>query len=95
MAHSTPDFAAPRLQDPDAAAPLMVEELRSVLGVGAPAWSRVQRWTYAKPVGRRDALFHLGPSRVGLCGDGWGASKVEAAWLSGTRLGQALAALDG
>ena len=34
-----------------------------------------------------------GPGRlVGVCGDGWGPSpKVETAWLSGTRLGRALA----
>ena len=33
-----------------------------------------------------------GPDRlVGVCGDGWGPTpKVETAWLSGTRLGQAL-----
>lgn len=95
VAHSTPDFAAPRLQDPHAAGPLMLDELRAVLGIGDPQWSQVQRWTYAKPVGRREAVFHLGPARVGLCGDGWGASKVEAAWLSGTRLGEALAASAG
>ena len=92
VAHSTPAFAAPRLEDAGAAGPVMLQELQAVLGLGAPAWSQVQRWTYAKPVARREELFHLGPDRVGLCGDGWGASKVQAAWVSGTRLGEALAA---
>lgn len=88
VAHSTPGFAADRLADPSAAAPAMVAELKA-LGVREPAEVlRVQRWTFAKPVGTREAVFHLGT--VGLCGDGWGASKVEAAWLSGTALGQAL-----
>ena len=49
---------------------------------------RVQRWSFAKPADAREQPFHRG--RVSLCGDGWGASKVEAAWLSGTALGQDL-----
>lgn len=90
VAHSTPVFAAGHLVDPAAAAEDLIAAVRGVLGVTAPVWSRVQRWTFAKPTGSREELFHLS-SGIGLCGDGWGASKVEAAWLSGTRLGQALA----
>ena len=90
VAHSTPAFAAPRLNDPAAATDELLAATRAVLGVGEPTWTRVQRWTYAKPAGPREELFHLGTSGVGLCGDGWGASKVEAAWVSGTRLGEAL-----
>ena len=91
VAHSTPDFAAGHLQDPAAAADLMVAGLIAV-GLPLPAEVlRVQRWTWAKPAGPREEPFFLGDRRVGLCGDGWGASKVEAAWLSGTALGQALA----
>ncbi len=91
VAHSVPAFAEQHLEDPAAAGPALAAAVREVMGVGEPAWTRVQRWTHAKPAGPRDELFHLGPAMVGLCGDGWGASKVEAAWLSGTRLGQALA----
>ena len=91
VAHSTPAFAAGRLQDPSAATADLVAALRPVLGVGEPAWTYVQRWTFAKPAGPREELFHLADG-IGLCGDGWGASKVEAAWLSGTRLGEALVA---
>ena len=91
VAHSTPAYAAGHLVDPAGATDDLVAALRGVLDVGEPTWSRVQRWTFAKPAGPRDELFHLS-SGVGLCGDGWGASKVEAAWLSGTRLGQALTA---
>lgn len=90
VAHSTGGFAAPRLADPDAAAPALTDALRRLLDLPPPTWTRVQRWTYAKPVGERDGTFFLGPSGIGLCGDGWGASRVEAAWLSGTALGQAL-----
>ena len=64
--------------------------LRRLLGLPAPDWTYVQRWTYAKPVGRRDEPYSL-VDGVGLCGDGWGASKVQAAWASGDALGRALA----
>ncbi|MBC7373491.1 MAG: FAD-dependent oxidoreductase [Frankiales bacterium] len=90
VAHSTPGFAATRLSDPDAATPALVAALRQVCGLGVPEWTFTQRWSLAKPTGPREELCFL-EDGIGLCGDGWGASKVEAAWLSGTRLGQALA----
>ncbi|MCW2606144.1 MAG: hypothetical protein JWO60_837, partial [Frankiales bacterium] len=92
VAHSTPAFAAPRLQDPQAAGPAMVEAVRRLLDLPEPAWWRVQRWTHAKPVGEREAPCFLGDAGVGLCGDGWGASKVEAAYLSGLTLAERLLA---
>lgn len=92
VAHSTSAYAAPRLEDPAAAGPELLAATRKVLGIGAePTWSRVQRWSLARPAGPRDEPFHLGAAGIGLCGDGWGAAKVETAWLSGTRLGEALA----
>ena len=91
VAHSTPAFAADHLVEPAGATGDLTTALRGVLGVAEPVWSRVQRWTFAKPAGPREEQFHLS-SGIGLCGDGWGASKVEAAWLSGHRLGEALAA---
>jgi len=91
VAHSTSPFAAQHLAEPDGAAPAMVAALRGVLQTEEPAWTRVQRWTFARPAGARDAPFFLGDSGIGLCGDGWGSPRVETAWVSGTRLGQALA----
>lgn len=91
VAHSTSALAAQHLADPEAAVPRMVEALRGVLQVDEPVWTRVQRWTYARPAEDRDAPFFLGDSRIGLCGDGWGSPRVETAWVSGTRLGEALA----
>lgn len=87
VAHSTAAFAARHLADPAAAAPAMVDALSRLAAPDLDVL-HVQRWTFAKPVGTREPLFLRG--RVGLCGDGWGASKVEAAWQSGTALGQAL-----
>ena len=91
VAHTTPAYAAPRLADPQAALPEALRELRTLLDLPAPQWSFLQRWTYAQPVGRRAAEFHLADG-IGLCGDGWGVAKVEAAWRSGTLLGEALLA---
>jgi renalase len=88
-AHSTPAFAATRLAVPADAAPDLVAGL-AALGVPEPAEVlRVQRWTFAKPVGPREPAFFL-EDGLGLCGDGWGRSRVEGAWLSGTLLGEAL-----
>ncbi len=92
VAHCTPAHAATRLTDPQAAGPDLVDALRRLLDLPEPSWWRVQRWTHAKPVGTRDDPFFLGDARVGLCGDGWGASKVEAAYLSGLMLAERLLA---
>ena len=89
-AHSTAAFAASRLAVPADAADELVAGLAE-LGVPAPAQVlRVQRWTFAKPVSSREELFSLSSKGIGRCGDGWGQSRVEGAWLSGTALGQAL-----
>jgi predicted NAD/FAD-dependent oxidoreductase len=92
VAHSSPSYAEHRLVDPASAVPDMVAELWDVLGVRVePAWTFMQRWTFARPAVSREEPFHLGPARVGLCGDGWGAARAETAWVSGTRLGRELA----
>ena len=92
VAHSTSGFAAQHLDDPDAATAAMGAATAGVLGLDRPpAWTSVQRWTFARPAEARDAPFHLGPARIGLCGDGWGSPKVETAYLSGRVLGEQLA----
>ncbi len=94
VGHSTPAFAARHLDAPDEAAPALVASLRDLLGLPEPAWSYVQRWRFAKPVGTRDAAYGVAGG-IGLCGDGWGRSKVQAAWESGDALGRALAWTSG
>jgi renalase len=90
VAHSTGPFAARHLADPAGAVPGMVAALREVVGVPAPAWEHVHRWSIARPAQPREEPFHLGEAGVGICGDGWGSPRVETAWLSGTRLGEEL-----
>lgn len=95
VAHSTPELAARHLVEPAGAAPAILGSLGRRLGVGAPDDVHVHRWTFARPVGERHASYAVvdgADTIVGVCGDGWGAApKVETAWVSGARLGQALA----
>ena len=91
VAHSTSPFAAQHLDDPEAATDAVVQATAAVLGIEQPpAWTAVQRWTFARPSEPRDAPYHLGAAGVGLCGDGWGSPKVETAYLSGRSLGERL-----
>lgn len=96
VAHSTPDFARPRLDDPKTAAGEMLERLRAVLDLGAdlqPEITHVQRWSFAKPAEPRDQPYLLTATGLGACGDGWAAKpSVEAAFVSGAALGRALLA---
>jgi renalase len=95
VAHSTPELAARHLDDPAGAAPAVLNAVAQLLDVGEPEDVHVHRWTFARPTGRREDPYALveGDRPVGVCGDGWGAApKVETAWLSGVRLGRALAA---
>ncbi|MBJ7450701.1 MAG: NAD(P)-binding protein [Blastococcus sp.] len=92
VAHSTSALATRHLEDPAAAVPAVVAAVRAALGIDEePAWTEVQRWTFARPAAAREEPFGL-VDGIGLCGDGWHApAKVESAWSSGTALGRALA----
>lgn len=98
VVHTTPARARAHLAAPeDAIGPALAAAGRLLdLGV-APRWTHAHRWTYAKPVTTHGAAPYLlvagarGP--LGVCGDSWcpaGAPRVEAAWLSGHRLGTEL-----
>ncbi|MEJ8281254.1 NAD(P)/FAD-dependent oxidoreductase [Pseudonocardia spirodelae] len=92
VAHSTGALARAHDADPAAAVPAMTAAVRALLGIGAePAWTHVHRWRFAAPAARREAAFHLDDEGIGLAGDGWGRSRVQTAWVSGRRLGRALA----
>lgn len=99
VAHTTADRAALHLDHPEDAVAPVLDALRRLLDVAAaPEWTHAHRWTFAKPVGTHgDEPFGLtthGGRALGLCGDSWcpsGAPRVESAWLSGHRLGAALA----
>jgi renalase len=97
VAHSTSAFAAQHLDDPQAALTPMLRAVCALLDVPTdPEWGYVTRWSLASPGTPHPEAYYFGDSGIGLCGDGWvGASKqpkprVEAAFLSGRALGQAL-----
>ncbi len=90
VAHSTAAVAHAHDADPDAAVPPMLDALRDLLGVGDPLWTHAHRWRFAAPAASRDATFAF-DGGIGFAGDGWGRSRVEAAWRSGTDLARALA----
>lgn len=91
VAHTTSELAAQHLDDPDAVLPAVLAALPDVLGVGVEvAWTHVHRWSFARPTQSRTTTQWCGSEGVGLCGDGWGRSKVETAWLSGAELGAQL-----
>lgn len=95
VAHVHPVLAARHLDDPAAVVPMAVAALQRVLGITEyPDWVDHHRWTYAKPMSGSDEPYWLHDVvNLGLAGDAWsGGPRVEAAWLSGHRLGAALGA---
>ncbi len=94
VAHSTADLARAHLEDPAAAGPEMLAALTRLLSIAAPpSWTHVHRWSFAHPAGTRTRTHHLGDDGIGLCGDAWAERpRVEAAYLSGLELGEAVVA---
>jgi len=92
VAHSTSTLAAKHLAAPEAARGPLVEALCDLLSIPeAPSATHLHRWSYAKPATTREASFFLG-SGIGCCGDSWSTKpRVEAAFLSGSALGHAVA----
>lgn len=98
VAHTTATRARSHLDRPDdAVAPVLAALARLLDITAAPSWTHAHRWTFAKPADTHgDAEFGLATTGrpLGICGDAWcasGAPRVESAWLSGRRLGAALA----
>ncbi|MCU1536139.1 MAG: hypothetical protein JWP82_490 [Humibacillus sp.] len=94
VAHSTADLARDHLDDPQAAGPAMLDALTRLLQLpAAPRWTHVHRWSFAHPASTRSRTHHLGDDGIGLCGDAWSERpRVEAAYLSGLELGEAVVA---
>jgi predicted NAD/FAD-dependent oxidoreductase len=93
VAHTTAEVARRHDADPDGAIGPVLGALRELLGVDAPpTWTHAHRWRYSSPADGRDRPFHLGADGIALAGDGWGKSKIETAWLSGTLLARAVVA---
>ena len=100
VAHTTAQRASRHLESPDDAIAPVLAALNRVAGISAePDWTHAHRWTFAKPSETHGDDEYGLTSRdgrpLGLCGDAWcpsGAPRIESAWLSGHRLGVAMAA---
>jgi renalase len=96
VAHVTGVLATAKLDDPPSVVVPVLAELAALLAAGSavppPRWARVHRWSLASPRHPHPAPFALDDQYpVGVCGDAWGPqARVEQAWLSGHRLGEAL-----
>jgi hypothetical protein len=91
VVHTTPELAREHLDEPDGAVAPAIDALRELLDLGsAPLWTHAHRWTFAKPAATHGPAPYWHDGRLAVCGDSWcpdGAPRVEAAWLSGHRLG--------
>jgi len=81
VAHSTADFAEPRLQDPAAAADDLAAAVAELMRINEKPRVHVHRWTYSQPE-PGDGLFAR-EENVYLAGDAFGKPRVQTAWLSG------------
>ncbi|MCE3555888.1 FAD-dependent oxidoreductase [Pseudonocardia sp. RS11V-5] len=89
VAHTTSEVARTYDADPAGAVPAVVGAVRELLGLTEePVWTDARRWRFAAPELDRAEPFHLGDDGIGLAGDGWGSSRIETAWRSGTLLGR-------
>ncbi len=93
VAHAQAELAAAHLDDPARATGLLVAALTALIGAREqPAWTDVRRWSLARVV-EPGLRTHWYDGTVGLCGDAWSdVSRVEAAYLSGTALADAVLA---
>jgi predicted NAD/FAD-dependent oxidoreductase len=90
VAHSTPEFARPRLADPAAAAGDLEAAVRDLMGLPSAVSTRVHRWTYAQPA-PGDGLFHRS-GHVYVAGDAFGRPRVQTAWQSGRAVARTILA---
>jgi renalase len=93
VAHTSAELARAHDVDPDGAVEPVLAAVGELLGVRTrPDWTHVHRWRYSAPADSRSEPFHLGADGIALAGDGWGHSKIQTAWRSGTELGRAVVA---
>ena len=96
VVHGSPDWSAAHLEEEaESVAGLLLDAFLHQAKVmpQAPLHMAAHRWRFAmaKPVEGPDALWDA-DARLGVAGDWLIAPRVEAAWLSGTRLARAILA---
>jgi predicted NAD/FAD-dependent oxidoreductase len=95
VVHASPEWSERHLEDdPDDVSDALLAAFAEASGVeGKPSHSAVHRWRYARVLDTADEDFGLDTdSGFATCGDWHMGPRIEAAWLSGHRLGEALKA---
>jgi predicted NAD/FAD-dependent oxidoreductase len=90
---AAPDWSRAHLEeDPDEVASKLVEALSVCLAapLPPPIAIRTHRWRYARSGSAEDTLLWNRNLRLGVCGDWLVGPRVEAAWLSGMALAEAI-----
>ena len=91
--HTTHERARAHLDDPDATIAPVLAAAQRLLSVDEPTWTHAHRWRFAKPAGTHGDAPYWWDGAFAVCGDSWcpnGGPRVESAWLSGHRLGNAI-----
>ena len=88
-----PDWSAAHLEDaPDAVLRELLSAFAGILDVvlPAPLAASAHRWRYSRSGAAGDGLLWSPEQHLGVCGDWLLGPWVECAWLSGTRLADAV-----
>lgn len=95
--HATPEWSTEHLEsDPELVVSALLAAFAEALGSPRecealrPAHAAAHRWRYARPGSADVELLWNDSIGLGACGDWLTGPQVECAWLSGTRLGDAI-----
>jgi predicted NAD/FAD-dependent oxidoreductase len=95
---ASPDWSRQHLEaDADWVLAALSDALSQRLGtaLASPIASSTHRWRYARAAAEGSGALWDVDRQLGLCGDWLIGARVEAAWMSGTRLGERIAAYGG
>lgn len=87
--HGSTAFSEVHLEAPETALPEMLAVAAS-LGFIDPRWTQLQRWRYSKVTSPYDGPYLKEDDSLFFCGDWCGGAKVEAAYLSGLEVAEAI-----
>ncbi len=90
---AAPDWSAEHLEDErDAVVPALMRAFAEEIGIAVPVplFVAAHRWRYARCGSAEADHLWNGSQKLGVCGDWLIGPRVEAAWLSGTRLAAAM-----
>ncbi|MGY2460680.1 NAD(P)/FAD-dependent oxidoreductase [Vreelandella sulfidaeris] len=89
------DWSESHLEQPaDEVAKQLVDALKSIFSASTALPELIEmgahRWRYAQPANPCEHTYLYSTNGLALCGDSFSSGRVEDAWLSGQRLGEAL-----